>query len=231
MRSAIPVATPLLILFCLQISLSQVTLAQDAPRLRTPAEIWVEGTSLDQFLEIHSAGLKRLSVEEKGASDQDRVAEELNEFLEERGLSLKFLKEADLSRADLEDEDLRYLNLKEAALRGAVLDGSDLRYTDLKEATLRGASLKNADLRHANLKEADLSEARLEGADLRKANLKEAQLEIANFDGCDLRDVDLHEASGLTLKQLISARTIRGARLPDGYRIRLQQVAPEVFER
>ncbi|MGB5873647.1 MAG: pentapeptide repeat-containing protein [Bacteroidota bacterium] len=231
MRLHIPVAIPLLILFGLQLCLSQVSLAQDAPRLRTPAEIWVEGTSLDQFLEIHSAGLKSLNVEEKGVSDQDRVAEALNEFLEERGLSLRFLKEADLSRADLEDEDLRYLNLKEATLRGAVLDGSDLRYADLKEATLQGASLKNADLRHANLKEAKLSDARLEGADLRKANLKEAQLENADFDGCNLSDVDLHEASGLTLKQLISARTIRGANLPEGYRIRLQQVEPEVFER
>lgn len=220
-----------MVLFGVELCLSQASPAQEAPRLRTPAEIWVEGTSLDQFLEIHSAGIKALAVEVKTAADHARVADALNEFLEERGLSLRFLKEADLSRADLKDEDLRYLNLKEATLRGAVLDGSDLRHADLKEADLEGASLRHADLRHANLKEANLSGASLREADLRKANLEEAQLENADFEGGDLRGVDLHEASNLTLKQLIRAKTIQGAILPEGYRIRLQQVDPGALER
>jgi uncharacterized protein YjbI with pentapeptide repeats len=220
-----------MVLFGLQLCLSQVTLAQEAPRPRGPAEIWIEGTSLDRFLEIHSAALKRLAGKEKGVSDHDRIAEALNEFLEERGLSLNFLKEADLSGTDLKDEDLRYLNLKEATLRGALLDESDLRHTNLKEATLQNASLKHADLRYANLKEANLSDATLKEADLRKANLKEARLAGADFDGCNLSDADLREASGLTLKQLISAKTIQGTKLPQGYTIRLRQVAPEVLEK
>ena len=38
-------------------------------------------------------------------------------------------------------------------------------------------------------------------------------------------------ASNLTLKQLIRAKTIQGAILPEGYRIRLQQVDPGALER
>jgi uncharacterized protein YjbI with pentapeptide repeats len=215
----------------LGITMHQTPQAQDRSALRSPGEIWVDGTALAQFLEIHNAGLMPILAKQKGHSDHTRIEAQLADFLEQRGLSLSSLKEADLSRADLRGEDLRYLNLKEAGLRGAALDDADLRNVNLKEANLRGASMESADLRDTNLKEADLTDADCRNANLQKANLKEANLENTDLAGSNLRQADLHEATGLTLKQLMSARSIEDARLPEGYRVRLLEIRPEMFEK
>ncbi|MCK5573916.1 MAG: pentapeptide repeat-containing protein [Bacteroidetes bacterium] len=231
MRSYRSCTTLLLPLLVLGLTLHHVPRAQERSALRSPGEIWVDGTSLARFLEIHNAGLMPILAKQRGHTDHTRIEAQLADFLEQRGLSLSSLKEADLSRADLRDEDLRYLNLKEADLCGAAIDNADLRSVNLKEANLRGASMESADLRGTNMKEADLTDADCRGADLETANLKEANLENADLTGSNLRKADLHEATGLTLKQLMSARSIQDARLPEGYRIRLLEISPEMFEK
>lgn len=74
--------------------------------------------------------------------------------------------------------------LREADLTRADLQGKDLVKADLTGATLRGANLADADLRLANLEGADLSDANLTGANVRGANLAKA-----NLNGAVLRDV------------------------------------------
>jgi hypothetical protein len=82
-----------------------------------------------------------------------------------------------------------------AYLREANLSGADLRGADLREADLSGANLRGADLREANLSGADLRGAYLSEANLREADLREADLREANLSGAYLRGADLREAN------------------------------------
>ena len=89
--------------------------------------------------------------------------------------SRAYLRDADLSRADLRGAYLRDADLIDADLRGAYLIDADLR----------GAYLIDADLSGANLSGANLSGANLRGANLRGAYLIDADLSRANLSGAD----------------------------------------------
>ena len=107
------------------------------------------------------------------------------------------------SRIALGKADLHEANLVEAFLLGANLGGADLRGADL-----RGAYLALAKLGWANLTRADLTGADLRGADLTGADLR----------GAFLLGADLGEAA-VTNEQLNDARSLAGAKLPDGTRL------------
>ena len=91
---------------------------------------------------------------------------------------------ADLSKANLEDVNLKGAKLMEANLRGATLE----------RACLEGAYLMEADLRDANLKEAKLSGANLPRAKLANANLYRAELRYTNLYAATLNNVNLYNA-------------------------------------
>ena len=104
------------------------------------------------------------------------------------------LKRTKMSRADLSESYLRFVDLSRADLSGADLSGANLRGADLSEANLIGANLHGV-----NLDRAKLREARLNGADLYRAFLFEADLHGADLRGVDLRvaklrGADLHRA-------------------------------------
>ncbi|MCA8251799.1 pentapeptide repeat-containing protein [Burkholderia sp. AU31624] len=107
-----------------------------------------------------------------------------------------YLRDANLSGADLRDADLSDAYLRGAYLRGANLSGADLSDADLSDAylsdaDLRGANLSDAYLRGANLSGANLSDADLSDADLSDAYLRGAYLRGANLSGADLSDAYL----------------------------------------
>jgi hypothetical protein len=131
--------------------------------------------------------------------------EDVIRLIEEHGgpeglnLSGRDLREADLTKLDLQETDLRWANLQGASLLNANLQETDLRWASLQGADLRIARLRGADLSWAKLKGADLSEgnlqeANLEGADLQGANLRGADLRRAWLAGANLRDGNLEDA-------------------------------------
>jgi uncharacterized protein YjbI with pentapeptide repeats len=83
------------------------------------------------------------------------------------------------------------IELTSADLSGIVLSEASLDYVQLAEANLSGAILPGADLSNAVLFDADLTDA-------------------------DLRWADLSEASGCTEEQLSTAKSLQGARMPNG---------------
>ena len=85
-------------------------------------------------------------------------------------------KKANMSEANLSEEDPSKANLSWADLSRADLRGANLHWADLSRSDLRGA-----DLRWANLSRADLSWANLRRVNLRRANLSEANLSGANL--------------------------------------------------
>jgi len=67
--------------------------------------------------------------------------------------------------------DLRYAYLRDANLSYAELSGADLRYADMRCADLSYAVMTGAELNGADLRYADLTGAKVTGADLRGAEL------------------------------------------------------------
>jgi hypothetical protein len=95
-----------------------------------------------------------------------------------------------------------------------------LNEADLIDAYLREVDLSNAVLREANLRDANLKEANLHHANLKGANLTEADLTEADLTEADLSGADLRNALGWTCDQLLSARSLKGATMPTGEKVR-----------
>jgi uncharacterized protein YjbI with pentapeptide repeats len=128
----------------------------------------------------------------------------------------------DLSRADLSRADLRLADLTRARATGADLTDARLRRAilveaNLEHATLRGVDLVDANLREANLDGADLSgalldHASLEGASLAGARLAHLALSRVNFRRATLRGADLSgallESGELTEADLSEAKLV-----------------------
>ncbi|NEP90455.1 MAG: low-complexity protein [Okeania sp. SIO2C2] len=107
-----------------------------------------------------------------------------------------FLRDADLSGANLRDANLIRADLSGADLSGANLSGADLTRADLSGANLSGANLSRAnfirtDLSGANLINTYLIDANLIRTDLSGANLSGAKLIYANLIDAYLTGADL----------------------------------------
>jgi len=153
------------------------------------------------------------------------------------------LDAAEMSRTDLRGANLSYASLNHATLEDARLDGASLYDSQMISATLTRANLERADIRgsvlnatrldHADLKHALLWSTKLPGANLEGAQLQEAILIGADLRGVDLRGAqfqgtvvseadmsgtnldgaDLRGAGGLTVNQMCSSKSRRGALL------------------
>lgn len=118
------------------------------------------------------------------------------------------------------DNATAYNSAEELRDRGWLMDGS-LQHAYLSRANLHGVDLWHADLREAKLLAANLCEAILWHADLRRADLSYADLRKASLWNANLQDVemietDLRGAKRLRCDQLLQAKLLLGARLPDG---------------
>ena len=131
------------------------------------------------------------------------------------------LRGADLMEADLSNANLLQTNLSNANLREADLSNANLSKAFVMGANLSGANLTRADLSNANLIEAFLMQANLNktnfrGVYLSKAFLPSANLKEADLSGANLSGANLTWARGVTVGQLIEARSLKGATMPDG---------------
>lgn len=119
-----------------------------------------------------------------------------------KGDIIQFMYDADLvSRTNLYGIDLNDAIMPYARMPSAFLDGAKFH-----KAYLFGANFVGANL-YAN----DLS-----GADLRKADLRESCLAHADLSGANLSGADLKDAIGVTEEQLKTAKSLKGATMPDG---------------
>ena len=130
------------------------------------------------------------------------------------------LSEANLSGTTLLAASLSGTKLYRVNLSEAILFTADLREADLREANLSGANLSAAKLVEANLCGANLCGAFLTGTDLCFANLSGAyfngaDLSLADLSGAYLDKTDLLNAR-VTTEQLNTAKSLKGAILPDG---------------
>jgi len=109
------------------------------------------------------------------------------EYLNSQGIELVGI---DLSNASNNGQSyLKDINLSGANLLDADLSGAFLLAADLSEASLFGTDLSRAMLRDANLSGANLSRANLSGAYLLGSDLSGANLYNANLSGANLESV------------------------------------------
>lgn len=182
-------------------------------KLRNPADITVGKLKLDKFLKIYGNIVD--DVLKNGFENEESAIMKIDMALGEKGLDIEYLKEMDLSNVDFRKTNLRFINMKEAKLTGSDFSGAEMKFANIKEANLQGANFTGANLENCNIKEAELSNTNFTNANLEGANMKEAMVKGANFKGADMSEVDIHEATGLTVKQLIEAKSLHNAKLPE----------------
>lgn len=180
------------------------------PSFRDPKEILIHGINLNDFLKLHKQGLMVTIANPQVEVDSVSVSIQIDYFLKQEGFSSDFLKEADLSNADLSRADLRFLNLKEANLAGCNFEKADLSFTNLMEADLTGAVLAKANLT--------------------RSNIKEATVKDTDFSGAILTGADIHEAEGLTVKQLLTAKSLANTYLPPSFEEEIKKINPKLFK-
>lgn len=116
-----------------------------------------------------------------------------------------------LYKRKLIDDDFRVVSLQGADFHACNLTGLDLSDTDLS-----GANFSNADMRKVNLNSTTLISVNFNGANLAGADLKGTDIHNAEIRDANLTGADLAGAIGKSIEQLLQARSLAGARLPDG---------------
>ena len=114
-------------------------------------------------------------------------------------------------KVKLIDDDYHIVSLQGADFHACNLVGLNLSDTDLT-----GVNFSNADMRNAKLASSTLIAVNLSGANLAGADLKDTDMHNANVDNANLSGADMAGAIGKSVEQLIQARSLAGARLPDG---------------
>ncbi len=128
-------------------------------------------------------------------------------------------------RADLERANLKGAYLCRAYLRNANLLYVELDNANLYKADLHGSFLLGASFQEAHLHEADLRETNLVVAKFQEANLLDVKFERTNLQMADLTKVE-----NLEVEQLLKAKTLHQAQLPDGMEEIIRQLKPELLE-
>lgn len=139
----------------------------------------------------------------------------------QRGFVLQFLYESELVGANT------IVKLEGAVLSEIWLASStvDMSHVNLEGALVDHAMLSWANLSGANMRNAILSGARMNQTKLNGADLKGAHIWWASLVGADLTDADLTDAlldeanlrgAKITSEQLKTAKSLKGAILPDG---------------
>jgi uncharacterized protein YjbI with pentapeptide repeats len=154
--------------------------------------------------------------------------------------------------ADLKGATFVRANLAEADLKEAILDRAYFDSANLSKTSFSGASLVNASFRWAILQEAQFSAVtvqavdacvdaqnscavRLEPSNVAAANLSSADLlgadlTDANLTGVNFQGADLRGATGLTLAQLATVKTLYQARLDKGLLDQVTKAHPHLLQ-
>lgn len=110
--------------------------------------------------------------------------------------------------------------VEELRVRGYLMDGSlknmAFLHSHLEGADLMEANLEGVDLQQAHMEFCDLTKANLTGAKLVRTNLQEANFSSTILRGADIFKANLKGARNLTHSQLMSAKRLIGAIMPDG---------------
>jgi uncharacterized protein YjbI with pentapeptide repeats len=151
-----------------------------------------------------------------------------------------YLARTFLNYVNLKGSNLNSVNLSNASLLDTNLENSRLNQTNFENANLNQANLKGAYASGANFKDAFLIKAQFENtfliktsfrnAYLMEANLQNSYLMGADFENASLYKADFRGAKGLTIEQLLKAKTLYLAKFDQELQEQVQSLVPELVE-
>ena len=153
-----------------------------------------------------------------------------NAILQDASLQRAFLVGADLQRSYLWNANLQNSRLWDANLQNAHLPNANLQDTHLFNANLQNAHLTVANLQDSRLWDTNLQDAHLLKANLQNARLWGANLQNADLSEANLQNTDLRNVEKLEVEQLLKAKTLYKAKLPDEMKKKIEQKRPDLFE-
>ncbi len=149
-----------------------------------------------------------------------------------------YLARTNLNYVDLQGSNMNSANLSNSSLIETNLEGSRLNQTNFENSNLNQSNLFSAYASGANFKDAFLIKARFENAFLIKSNFKNAFLMEANlqgsylmgadFENASLYKADLRGAKGITIDQLVKAKTLYLAKFDDELLEQIKISVPEL---
>lgn len=152
----------------------------------------------------------------------------VNCFLARTNLNYVNLHGSNMNSANLSNSSLIETNLENTRLNQTNLENSNLNQADLKGAYASGANFKDTFLIKAQLENAFLIKANFKNAFLMEANLRNSYLMGADFENASLYKADLRGAKGLTIEQLVKAKTLYLAKFDDELQQQVKEIIPEL---
>jgi BTB/POZ domain-containing protein KCTD9 len=149
-----------------------------------------------------------------------------------------YLARTNLNYVNLHGSNLNSANLTNSSLIETNLEGTRLNQTNMENSNLNQANLCGAYANGANFKDAFLIKAQFENAFLIKTNFKNAFLMEANlrgsylmgadFENASLYKADFRGAKGLTIEQLVKAKTLYLAKFDNEILEEIKVSVPEL---
>ncbi len=150
--------------------------------------------------------------------------------LTKTNLSYINLTGANLNSANITNSNLVQCNLTNARMNQTNFSGSNLNQAKLQKSYASGANFDDTFLMKANLSGAFLIKASFENAFLTEANLKGAFVMGVNFTNATLYKADLREVEGLTVEQLLTAKSLYCTQLDESLMQELQELNAALLE-
>ncbi len=141
-----------------------------------------------------------------------------------------------MTRSNLNSANVSHSNLNQAVLVNTRMnqtnfEGSNLNHAQLQKSYASGANFKDASLMQADLSGAFLIKASFENAFLTEANLRGAIVMGVNFTNATLYKADLREADGLTVEQLLEAKSLHQVQLDEFLLEEIRELKGSLLER
>ncbi len=203
---------------------------------------------------INMRGDRLKHIREHKLSIRDFKQWETDESVYRTVGNIKELNELHIYSIDLTDAYLFKAKLKGAKLSGSNLNAAKITNAELNECDLSKCELNHTDLTGSNLNDVILShaycngsefidcyltKANFENAFLIKANFKDAYLieanfnrsycTGANFENASLYKADFRGAKGLSVEQILKAKSHYLAKFDPDFRLKLKEANPSIL--
>ena len=132
----------------------------------------------------------------------------VNCYLDKTNLSYINLTGANLNSSNITNSNLIQCNLENTRMNQTNFESSNLNQAKLQKSYASGANFNNTFLMKADLSGAFLIKATFVNAFLTEANLRGAFMMGTDFDNATLYKADLRGAEGLTVEQLLKAKSL-----------------------
>lgn len=154
----------------------------------------------------------------------------VNSSLPRTNLNYVNLMGSNMNSTNLSNASLIESNLENARLNQTNFENGNLNQVNMRGAYANGANFKDAFLIKAQLQSAFLIKANFNNAYLMEADLQDSYLMGADFENASLYKADLRGTRGLTIDQLIKAKTLYLAKFDEELQCQLRELVPELIE-